>query len=148
MEKEEKVLRDEMEATIYSLIGKLKNVKPGSEEHSRIIEDISKLSRAYEENYKTEFEMYHQGLRIDNEKELHEKELEIKKDYNRKDLETRRIQIHLEELRHKRVKADTIFTVLSFGIMTYGACRYERLGYILPGKPLKFVDTIPKLMKL
>lgn len=148
MKKEEKVLREEMEATIYNLIEKLKNVKAGSEEHSRIIEDISKLSKAYEDDYRTEFEMYNQSVKIDNEKELHEKELEIKKDYNRKDLETRKVQIHLEELRHKRVKADTIFTVASFGLMTYGACRYERLGYLIPGKPLKFVDVIPKFIKL
>ena len=88
---DDKTLRDIMTEKAMDLLEKTESIDPGTEKHSRIIEDVVKLSKACNEDYKAECEMYHDEIKIEYDKERGEKEVEVKK-----------LQVDLEELKSKR----------------------------------------------
>lgn len=135
---EEKNLRDELERKVLNLLEKTESMEPGTEKHSKAIDDICRLCRAYEDDYKTEVEAYTQNLKAENDIKRNEEEIHVKK-----------LQLDLEEKKHNKVKADNIFMMAGFGFLTIGACVYEVTGgHIIPGKVLQFANYIPKAMKL
>lgn len=135
---DEKNLRDELERKAMNLLEKSESIEAGTDKHSKIVEDVCRLCKAYDENYKTEFDVYYQNLRTDSEVKRNEEEAEIKK-----------LQIELDKRKHDRVKADNIFMMIGFGVLTAGACVYEvRGGHIIPGKILQFANYIPKAIKV
>ena len=135
---DEKLLRDEMAVEAMYLLDKASKVEPGTEEHSRIIEDIVKLSKACVEDYKVESEMFNQNLKIEYENKRSEEEIKVKQS-----------QIDLEEKKHTTVKADNILMMGGFALLTIGACAWEITGgRLIPGKVLQFANYIPKIMKV
>ena len=135
---EEKTLRDHLEEKTIDLIEKSNDMEPGTEKHSRVIEDVVKLCKAYEDDYKAETEAYNQNLKIEYDNKHNEEEIKIKK-----------LQVNIEELKHNRVKADTKFMLGGYTTLTVLACVYEITGgRIIPGKILQFANYIPKGIKL
>lgn len=135
---EDKTLREKMEEIGLTLLEKSESMKPGSEEHSRTIEDVVKISRACDENYRTEVNAYNDSLRIENEILVNDKEAE-----------TNRVRVDVEELKLRRVKADTKFTMAGIALITIGGVVYEVTGgRIIPGKLWQLVSYIPKSIKL
>lgn len=135
---EEKTLRDYLEEKAIDLIEKSNDMDPGTEKHSKVIEDVVKLCKAYGEDYKIETEIYNQNLRIEYDNKRNEEEIAVKK-----------LQVNIDELKHRRVKADNIFMMAGFAALTAGACVYEITeGHIIPGKILQFANYIPKAIKL
>lgn len=134
---EELVLKDEMTTEALYLLNKLEKMTPGSEEHSRVVEDIVKIAKACNENYRIECENYNESVRIEGEKERNERELDIKE-----------LQIELENRKLTRVKADNVFAATLFTVLTVVGLTYEARGHIIPVKISKLVDFIPKAIKL
>ena len=135
---EEKTLREEMTLEAMCLLEKSGHMEPGTEQHSRIIEDVIKLSKACNEDYKVEFEMFNQNLKIEYEKEKNEEEIKVKRE-----------QIELEDRKHRTVKADNIFMMAGFGFLTIGACAWELTGgHLIPSKVLQFANYIPRVLKV
>ena len=120
------------------LLDKSRTIEPGTEKHSRIIEDVVKLDKARTENYKVEVEMYHDEIKIENDKTRDEKEVEIKK-----------LQVNLEDLKQRRVKSNNILLTSVFGgLSVFGFVWEYTGGHIVPGKVSQMVNFIPKIIKL
>ena len=137
MEIEEKSLRELETEKAKDILEQLDKMKVGSEEHSRGIDDVVKLSRAINEDYKVECEMYHQDLKTDSEIKRDEEEIKIKRE-----------QITLEKIKHNRIKGDTALLMTGFGAMTIFACHYEQIGGLIPKGLTQFANLIPKLFRI
>ena len=131
METEERTIQDLLTNEIADKIEKLGSIEPGTEKHSRLCDDISKLYRLQIENYKVECEIFNQSQRIENDKARDEAELALKK-----------LQIERESSRFGKIKPDTVLSLSAIVGLTIGTCIYESKGYIFPAKLLQHV---PKL---
>lgn len=134
---EELVLKDEMTTEALYLLNKLEKMTPGSEEHSRVVEDIVKIAKACNDSYKIESESYNESIRIEGEKERNDRELAIKE-----------LQIELENRKLTRIKADNAFSAGLFTVLFAVGLVYEAKGHIVPVKFSKLMDFIPKAIKL
>lgn len=134
---DEKSLRDIMTEKAMDLLEKTESIDPGTEKHSRIIEDVVKLSKACNEDYKVECEMYHDEIKIEYDKERGEKEVEVKK-----------LQVDLEELKSKRSKANNIMLTTVFGgLSAFGFIWEYTGGHIVPSKVSQMISMLPKFVK-
>ena len=135
---ESRDFRDVAREVEIELLDKSRTVKPGTEEHSRIIEDVVKLEKVCTENYKVEVEMYHDEIKIENDKVRDEKEVEVKK-----------LQVDMEDLKQQRSKANNILLTTVFGgLSVFGIVWEYTGGHIVPGKVSQMVNFIPKMFKL
>ncbi len=132
---DEKNLRDVMAEKAMNLLEKSEDMEPGTEKHSRIIEDVVKLSKACNEDYKIECEMYHEEIKIEYDKARDERESKIKVD--------------IEELKSQRAKANNILLTSVFGgLSVFGFVWEYTGGHIIPGKVSQMMSFIPKAIKL
>lgn len=132
---DEKNLRDVMTEKAMNLLEKSEDMEPGTEKHSRIIEDVVKLSKACNEDYKIECEMYHEEIKIEYDKARDERESKIKVD--------------IEELKSQRAKANNILLTSVFGgLSVFGFVWEYTGGHIIPGKVSQMMSFIPKAIKL
>lgn len=132
---DEKNLRDVMTEKAMDLLEKSEDMEPGTEKHSRIIEDVVKLSKACNEDYKIECEMYHEEIKIEYDKARDERESKIKVD--------------IEELKSQRAKANNILLTSVFGgLSVFGFVWEYTGGHIIPGKVSQMMNFIPKAIKL
>jgi len=132
---DEKNLRDVMTEKAMDLLEKSEDMEPGTEKHSRIIEDVVKLSKACNEDYKIECEMYHEEIKIEYDKARDERESKIKVD--------------IEELKSQRAKANNILLTSVFGgLSVFGFVWEYTGGHIIPGKVSQMMSFIPKAIKL
>jgi len=130
-----KNLRDVMTEKAMDLLEKSEDMEPGTEKHSRIIEDVVKLSKACNEDYKIECEMYHEEIKIEYDKARDERESKIKVD--------------IEELKSQRAKANNILLTSVFGgLSVFGFVWEYTGGHIIPGKVSQMMSFIPKAIKL
>lgn len=135
---EEKSLRDIMTEKAMDLLEKTESMDPGTEKHSRVIEDVVRLSKACNEDYRAECDMYHDEIKIEYDRERGEKEVEVKK-----------LQVDLEDLKQKRSKANNIMLTSVFGgLSVFGFVWEYTGGHIVPGTVRKMIDFIPKAIKL
>ena len=134
---EELVLKDEMATEALYLLNKLEKMTPGSEEHSRVVEDIVKIAKTCNDCFKIESDSNNESSRIENEKERNERELDIKQ-----------LQIELENRKLTRIKADNAFSAGLFTVLFAAGLVYEAKGHIVPVKFSKLMDFIPKAIKL
>lgn len=119
------------------LLEKSKEMKAGTEEHSRVIEDVVKLNKACNEDYKIEVEMYNESLKIENEQK-----------YRQEDMEYKRIQLDLEKLKHAHVKGDSLLMATTAIGLTGFACLWEITGgHIIPGSVKQLGSYIFKVIK-
>ena len=114
---EDKALRDYLEDKIVNLIEKSNSMEPGTEQHSKIVEDIDKLCKAYENDYKVEWEVYNQNLKTEYDNKRSEEEMKVKK-----------LQVYVDKRKHDRIKADNVFTMAGLAVLTAGTCLYEVKG--------------------
>lgn len=132
---DEKNLREVMTEKAMDLLEKSEDMEPGTEKHSRIIEDVVKLSKACNEDYKIECEMYHEEIKIEYDKARDERESKIKVD--------------IEELKSQRAKANNILLTSVFGgLSVFGFVWEYTGGHIIPGKVSQMMSFIPKAIKL
>ncbi|MCR5704235.1 MAG: hypothetical protein K6G85_06395 [Eubacterium sp.] len=132
---DEKNLRDVMTEKAMDLLEKTEDMEPGTEKHSRIIEDVVKLSKACNEDYKIECEMYHEEIKIEYDKARDERESQIKVD--------------IEDLKSRRTKANNILLTSVFGgLSVFGFVWEYTGGHIIPGKVSQMMSFIPKAIKL
>ena len=132
---DEKNLREVMTEKAMDLLEKSEDMEPGTEKHSRIIEDVVKLSKACNEDYKIECEMYHEEIKIEYDKARDERESKIKLD--------------IEELKSQRAKANNILLTSVFGgLSVFGFVWEYTGGHIIPGKVSQMMSFIPKAIKL
>lgn len=132
---DEKNLRDVMTEKAMDLLEKSEDMEPGTEKHSRIIEDVVKLSKACNEDYKIECEMYHEEIKIEYDRARDERESKIKVD--------------IEELKSQRAKANNILLTSVFGgLSVFGFVWEYTGGHIIPGKVSQMMSFIPKAIKL
>lgn len=130
-----KNLRDVMTEKAMNLLEKSEDMEPGTEKHSRIIEDVVKLSKACNEDYKIECEMYHEEIKIEYDKARDERESKIKVD--------------IEKLKSQRAKANNILLTSVFGgLSVFGFVWEYTGGHIIPGKVSQMMSFIPKAIKL
>ena len=135
---DEKSLREEMTRKGIDLLEKTYDMDPGSDKHSKIIDDVVRLSKACTEDYKVECEMYYENLKVEEETKRNEEEIKIKK-----------LQIDLETMKHNRVKADNILIMSVLGGLTVVGFGWEFTGgHIVPGKVAQLVSYIPKFAKV
>lgn len=134
----EREFRDVALEVEIELLDKSRTMDPGTEKHSRTIEDIVKLEKARTENYKVECEMYHDEVKLENDIAQDEKEVEIKK-----------LQVNLEDLKSRRTKANNILLTSVFGgLSVFGFVWEYTGGHIIPGKVSQMMSFIPKAIKL
>ena len=131
MEMVEKSIEETLAEKIADKLETLDTLKPGTDEHSKLTEDIVKLYKVRIENYKVECEIYNQSQKIENDKFKDEEELKIKKS-----------QIENEEKRSRKPKVDTILMLATISGLTVGTCVFESKGYIFPAKLLQHVPKI------
>lgn len=131
----EREFRDVALEVEIELLDKSRTMDPGTEKHSRTIEDIVKLEKARTENYKVECEMYHEEIKIEYDKARDERESKIKVD--------------IEELKSQRAKANNILLTSVFGgLSVFGFVWEYTGGHIIPGKVSQMMSFIPKAIKL
>ena len=128
---EDKILREQVEETIFEKLDLLSTLEPGSDKHSKLCEDICKLYKACTEDYKVECEVFNQNQRIENDKKKDNLELKLKE-----------LQINRESRRFMQIKADTLLTCATIVGLTIGTCTFESRGYIFPGKLLQHVPRL------
>lgn len=134
-EKELRILEEERAKKILEELDKL---EIGSEKHSRAIEDLCRLSKAIDEDFKVEMDVYYQSLKSESEIKRDEEEIKIKRE-----------QLTLEKLKHNKVKGDTMALLGGFTGLTIFACFYEvRAGHLIPKGILQAANYIPKLLKV
>lgn len=135
---ESRDFRDVAREVEIELLEKSRTVEPGTEKHSRIIEDVVKLNKACTEDYKVECEMYHDEIKLEYDKARDEKEVEVKK-----------LQVDLEELKVQRSKANNLLLTGVFGgLSVFGIVWEYTGGHIIPGKVSQMMNFIPKMFKL
>lgn len=133
----EKTFREVATEVSIELLEKSREMEAGTEKHSRVIEDVVKLSKACTEDYKVEFETYNENLKIENEQKRYEEEIEHKKSL-----------MDLERLKHTRAKGDSILMAATAIGLTGFACAWEMSGgHIIPGSVKQFGSYIFKVIK-
>ncbi len=128
---EEKTLRDKLEEILDEKLEKLSLMEEGSQEHSRLAEDIQKLYNQWLQEVKLDSDCYYQQLKIENEKARNEAEAA-----------NRAKEIENESKKHRRIRWDTILTCSVVVGLTIGCCVFEANGHIFPTKLLKYADKL------
>ena len=124
-------LKEKLLSKIYADIEKADKLDLGSDQHSKAVEDICRLCKAYEDDFKVENEIDNQTRKIENDKIRDAAEIRIKQQ-----------QAEIEFTKQRRIKPDTIFNAMVITGLTVGCCVFESKGHIFPAKMLKFADKI------
>ena len=110
---------------------RLETMEEGTQEHSRLAEDIQKLYNQWLQEVKLDSDCYYQQMKIENEKARDEAEFANKAK-----------EIELESKKHRKIRWDTILTCSVVVGLTIGCCVFEANGHIFPVKLLKYADKL------
>lgn len=119
------------EELYLEMLEELSTLQPGSEEYLRQVKAIEMLGNLRIEDWKVEIDGMDKSCRRD-----------IEKDRNRKEQEHLERQIELEELKLKRIKPDTIFTVGTLVLTNAGMLAFEATGHLVPKFAKALIDKI------
>ena len=111
---------------VQRLKEELRNLTPGSEEHSRLVDDICKLEKADTDRYKVVMDAENTTAKIDNEKDRSDAEMRL-----------RTTQATNEIRRSKRVRPDTIASIVGTLGLFGGCCIFQAKGHALPTSMLQ-----------